>query len=410
MPDHLALHEIHHVLRHICSQIRNALQMPRHENQMHRPVDGLRILHHIGQQLPKHLIPEMIHLIVPLVHASGQLRIPVDKRIQTFLHHGLRQLRHPGNIDERLQKRLLIQLQRAFGDIDRLIRHPLQVVVDLHRGRDKPQIHRDGLPEREQPQTRFLDHHLHLVNPRILLDLLLNYKDKSFMMGEIANVSGGDKAVLHVRIAGTAPIQRVDVFNGTDLITTMHPYKNDNLGRRYKITWNGARVKGQDRVLRWDGGLQVEKNTIEQALPINFWNPDYPLEIINNKKLKWNSFTTGTAKGVLLTMEKSARGRIHFETSAAILDIDLGKIGLKPLIWDLGFLEKSVRVDRLPDKLNPREFAFQLPISGLKDGDNPIFIRLVQEDGQKACQVLFFLSNSGEVYTSQSSNMSNCFF
>ncbi|MCD6356570.1 MAG: DUF3604 domain-containing protein [Anaerolineaceae bacterium] len=228
-------------------------------------------------------------------------------------------------------------------------------------------------------------------NPRILLDLLLNYKDKSFMMGEIANVSGGDKAVLHVRIAGTAPIQRVDVFNGTDLITTMHPYKNDNLGRRYKITWNGARVKGQDRVLRWDGGLQVEKNTIEQALPINFWNPDYPLEIINNKKLKWNSFTTGTAKGVLLTMEKSARGRIHFETSAAILDIDLGKIGLKPLIWDLGFLEKSVRVDRLPDKLNPREFAFQLPISGLKDGDNPIFIRLVQEDGQKAWSSPVFL-------------------
>jgi len=203
------------------------------------------------------------------------------------------------------------------------------------------------------------------------------------MMGDIVEVKD-DNAVLDVRLVGAGPIQRVDIFNGAKLMNTMRPYEVEDLGRRLRIVWNGARVRGQDRVLRWDGGLTVSGNAIEAADPINFWNPDHPLQSINKQELAWESFTTGTVKGVLLTLEKAATGTIHFDTVEKKLDIKFANLGLAPKIWDLGVLEKYIRVERLPDSKNPTEFSFRLPIEGLRKGDNPIFIRVVQEDGQKA--------------------------
>ena len=60
------------------------------------------------------------------------------------------------------------------------------------------------------------------------------------------------------------------------------------------------------------------------------------------------------------------------------------ELGLAPKIWEMGELEKYIRVERLPDEENPTEFSFRVPINNLKTGDNPIFIRMTQEDGQKA--------------------------
>jgi len=221
-------------------------------------------------------------------------------------------------------------------------------------------------------------------NARILIDLRVDLTDRSAIMGDVIEIEGGEEPTLCLRLVGTAPIQRVDIFNGTNIIKTVRTYGEKELGQRYKIVWNGARVRGQDRVLRWDGGLTVEGNAIDKAVPINFYNPDHPLKRDNRQKLAWKSFTTGTAKGVLLTLEKPAVGIIHFDTGAAKLDIDLKTIGLEPEIWELGELEKSVRIDRLPNKKNPSEFFFKFELADLKDGDNPIFIRLTQEDGQKA--------------------------
>ena len=220
-------------------------------------------------------------------------------------------------------------------------------------------------------------------NPRILMDLRMELGDHSAMMGDIIKLAE-DEPVLVVRLVGSGPIQRVDVFNGAELFHTARPYGPKNLGSRYRLVWNGARVKGQDRVLRWDGGLKIKGNTIQSAEAINFFNPDHPLRVVNRNELAWESFTTGTVKGVLLTLAQAAQGILYFVTTEKSMDVDLETVGLDPEIWDLGEVEKYIRLDRLPDDPNPSEFRFRLPVGRLHAGDNPIFIRVVQEDGQKA--------------------------
>ena len=44
----------------------------------------------------------------------------------------------------------------------------------------------------------------------------------------------------------------------------------------------------------------------------------------------------------------------------------------------------ALQVYRLPDQQKSSEFSFELPLSDLKKGDNPIYIRVAQEDGHLA--------------------------
>jgi hypothetical protein len=216
---------------------------------------------------------------------------------------------------------------------------------------------------------------------RTLLDLSMDLGNgRAAMMGEIVNDWLGD-LVLHVRLAGSAPIERIDVYNGLDVIHTYRPYGEDDLGRRVKVVWNGARVRGQDRVVNWDGSLTVTGNRIVDTATINFWNPEHPLRKTDDSTLRWESFTTGAAKGFILTLELEENTQFKVDSKQVEAEFSLDDIGLEPKVWDLGFLEKSLQVYRLPDVLESREVEFSIPINDLKKGDNPIYIRAMQEDG-----------------------------
>ena len=53
---------------------------------------------------------------------------------------------------------------RALGDVDRVVADPLQVVVDLQRRHEEPQVHGDRLLQGEQLDGLLLDDHLHAVD------------------------------------------------------------------------------------------------------------------------------------------------------------------------------------------------------------------------------------------------------
>jgi len=216
---------------------------------------------------------------------------------------------------------------------------------------------------------------------RALLDLSLDLGDsRTAMMGDIVESWAGDPT-LHVRLAGSAPVERIDVFNGLNRIHTHRPYGEGDLGRRMKVVWNGARVRGQDRVVNWNGSITVTGNRIVDAVGINSWNPEHPLRRIDDSTLEWESFTTGAAKGIILTLDSAGKAQFKIDTHQVKAEFSVADIGLKPKVWDLGFLEKSLQAYRLPDVLESREVGFSIPLQEFRLGDNPIYIRAMQEDG-----------------------------
>ena len=218
---------------------------------------------------------------------------------------------------------------------------------------------------------------------RPLLDVRLETGDgRRAMMGDVVEDSGGVPR-LHVRAVGTGSIERVEVRNGTETVAVHSPYGADDLGRRVKVVWSGAEVRGRARLVRWDGGLTAVGNTLVRATPIQFWHADRPLERKGDTELAWRSVTTGGLAGVILTLAEPGAGTLRIETLQGHVECEVASLGHEPRTWAYGGLRKQIAISRLP-AAPTREARFSLPLTALGPGDNPIYVKLVQEDGHMA--------------------------
>ena len=206
---------------------------------------------------------------------------------------------------------------------------------------------------------------------------------RSAIMGDLVSAGTG-VLQLDVSVVGTAPVESLEIRNGLNLICTQRSYDENDLGRRIKIVWSGAEVRGRDRMTRWDGSLYVEENAILGVQPINFWNANQPLEWDGKNQLTWKSVTTGGLAGVIITLEKPDAGTIIIDTAQQNSTRQISSLGLEPVVWDCGGLRKQISIFRLPDQPLSCEFTICLPLTELHQGDNPIYVRLLQEDGHMA--------------------------
>ena len=118
--------------------------------------------------------------------------------------------------------------------------------------------------------------------------------------------------------------------------------------------------------------------------PINFWNANQPLEEDGDHQLTWQSVTTGGLAGIIITLDKPDAGTLSIDTVQRKIACEISSLGLEPKVWDCGGLRKEISMVRLPDQQPSCEFSFCLPLTELHAGDNPIYIRMTQEDGHMA--------------------------
>jgi hypothetical protein len=223
---------------------------------------------------------------------------------------------------------------------------------------------------------------------RPLLDVSLEAGDGGqAIMGDVIKVDRNlvdeDVPHLHVRAVGTGAIERVEVRNGVETVVVHVPYDADDLGDRVKVTWSGAEVRGRARLVHWDGGLTLAGNTLRSVQPINFWNANRPLEQVGETELAWRSVTTGGLAGVILTLAQPGTGMLTIKTQQGSVECAVGELGHAPRTWSYGGLGKQIAISRLPSE-PVREVRFSLPLSDLRSGDNPIYVKVVQEDGHMA--------------------------
>jgi hypothetical protein len=230
----------------------------------------------------------------------------------------------------------------------------------------------------------FQRHFYATTGNRALIDVqLTTASGKKAMMGDVIKV-GEDDAALHVNVTGTASIESVDVFNGCKIIRTLTPYGSSDLGRRIKVMWSGAEVEGRARMTPWDGNLTIKGNKIESFQPVNFWNPDEQPSKVRRDRIEWKSVTTGGACGVILTLARAKGGTVNLKSTQKNLTCSLDTLKSRPRTWKCGGLEKKVQIHRLPDSEGDSEFSFSLGLKKLHPGDNPIYIRVTQQDGHIA--------------------------
>jgi hypothetical protein len=203
------------------------------------------------------------------------------------------------------------------------------------------------------------------------------------MMGDIVHLPSGD-AVLKIHVTGSAPIERVDIFNGLEHLSTHRPYSEDDLGNRIRVVWEGAEYRGRFRQVIWDGTAQFTDNRVTKARGINFFNKDKMLEQTSDNTLEWKALTTGNYGGFDAWLEEGISGSIDIQTPVVSEKVDIGSIGFEDKVFDAGKLGRKLRLFRLPDDNPHFEMTVEQEIALRDVGDNPVYVRVTQEDGNQA--------------------------
>jgi Protein of unknown function (DUF3604) len=204
-------------------------------------------------------------------------------------------------------------------------------------------------------------------------------------MGAI--VASADAAMsLTVDVIGSAPLDRIDIFHGTEIVHTARPYAAKDLGRRVRVMWSGAEYRGRGREGAWVGKAVPEGNRIERLAAVNFLNPDRPISASHEHNvISWQSVTTGNMAGFDLWLERERTGALTIETNVVSARCDLAALDQDEFTVDAGGLARRLRIYRLPEQnraTSMRIVHHVPPKSG--GGDLPVYVRVTQEDGHQA--------------------------
>jgi hypothetical protein len=200
------------------------------------------------------------------------------------------------------------------------------------------------------------------------------------MMGDILQSS--DKTLeFSIEAHASAPIERLEIRNGLDVLETWRPYDDAALGRRIRVIWEGSEYRGRGRQTIWDGGCTLDGNSFERIAPINMWNLDKKIEQTGPGTLAWTALTTGGFGGFDAWLADPRSGRLRIDTALVKCDIAIADIGRDDLVFDAGGIKRRIRIFRLPEENTHRRVKLSRRIALKDKGDNALYVCLTQEDG-----------------------------
>lgn len=212
------------------------------------------------------------------------------------------------------------------------------------------------------------------------------------MMGDIVS-SGQSTIQFSIDVSCSAPIERIDIRNGLDTLEVFRPYEDQMLGCRIRVIWEGSEYRGRGRETLWDGQAFLEGNRFESVVPINCYNLDKKFDLINDQKLEWTALTTGGFGGFDAWLDNQKSGVLKIRTELINEDIQIGDIGIDELMFENGGIDRRIRIFRLPDKNTHFQCRLTREINLDQEMDNPLYVRVTQEDGHYIWSSPIYLIN-----------------
>ncbi len=197
-------------------------------------------------------------------------------------------------------------------------------------------------------------------------------------MGDIARVNG-DQLDLAVSVEAQTPIERVDVLDGAETVRTLRPYAPDPSGR-LRVIWQGAEYRGRGRTTHWRGTINFNKARICNMQKINAWNLERTFDVENDQTIVFDAVTTGNFGGCDIWLSNN-EGRVLVETDLVSGVRDLAEIDAGETVLDAGGLDRKIRLFRLPRVMKRCSLAEKVTIKLVSGRDNPLWVRVVTEDG-----------------------------
>jgi hypothetical protein len=204
------------------------------------------------------------------------------------------------------------------------------------------------------------------------------------IMGDIVQTIG-DAAEFRLELSTASPIEKVEIFDGLDLLEIWRPYKASDLGARYRIVCKGQENRGRGRLVNWQGSAVLSGATIARIGVSNFYNPDRQPELVSPTQVDWTSVTTGGAQGIDLWLDsQDGDAMLDIHTNQTDLKVKLSDIEIDGVTVECGGMDKTLTVQGLPETLTETQMTLARIISIPAKGDSAVYARVTLEDGHVA--------------------------
>jgi hypothetical protein len=221
-------------------------------------------------------------------------------------------------------------------------------------------------------------------------------------------------------VAGTAPLESVEVFRGTQRVYA-HPFDQQPVTDRVRILWSGASRMSSYSGIVWDGSVEADGASIVSVAALRFDSPRsyYRLEPSPTgeaRRLTWHAWGCGYPMGVVLAMnaddgqlriavgsqaitgpmygghgESGPPRRISFAPAERLaFDVGLADLRQQPVEIPLGVLDRRIAV-ALDNQPGPDTCDFEFTDDAAEPGVNRYWIRVVQSDQEMAWSSPLFI-------------------
>ena len=236
--------------------------------------------------------------------------------------------------------------------------------------------------------------HYATTGARIFMDVTAQIDETVHQIGEIIQTTS-DHVTLNVEVIGTAPLERIDVFDGKDIIETIRPWDLSNQIERLRITCAGQHYRGRGRLVKWEVAARLDAGQINKYKTINFWNPNRQPKLISETEISWETVTTGGASAVDLWLDGfSGSDKLFIETNQGSMTIDANKIEVAGVTQECGGMDIRLNVQQLPQRMSEKYLSVSRDLKLTQGTERRLFVRVTQEDGHQAWTSPFYILRS----------------
>ena len=219
---------------------------------------------------------------------------------------------------------------------------------------------------------------------------------------------------IRVSVEGTAPLERIEVYRGLELVHTEH-LAGPPTGSRIRVLWDGASRMSSYSGISWDGYIDVGDGEIGDVTPVRFDSPRSRYERAGVSRIDVTGWACGYPSGVVIDLTGKSGSKIKPDIEiTVVLDSQLiigetfglhGEVGPRRMALapgdavrvsatldqlanraarvELGHLNRSVTLELAPEPATDRA-DFTVIDDGVRPGVNPYWVKVVQQDMEMA--------------------------
>jgi hypothetical protein len=208
---------------------------------------------------------------------------------------------------------------------------------------------------------------------RIALDVRLD----GVPMGGEATVEG--EPAFDVTVDGTAPIERVDLFRGSEAVDARSYADGDEF---VEVAWTGARSKDRHKVQDWSGGLSLSPGRIAAVEAVGFDHPTAGVDRVTDTVLRWEGATAGNRQRLRLDLDAPEEATLRVATEPVTATVRLGELD-DERTFDAGPVDRRLSVRRTGTSTT-WDVEPTLSDGDVAPGRHPYYVRVRQSDGEAA--------------------------